>query len=137
MKWLEPDERWELFSIKSFEDFINSYVVIGKFHNQVPEDIVNAFETVSYLMVHSYYHYPMMDEAMTKALLIMEMGVKIKAKQSGIDLETVLNKKGKRNAKILKDLIDEVCEVNGLNFLKKDFDRVRDLRNSKMHPEQY
>lgn len=137
MKWLEPDVRWELFGMKSLEDFINSYVVVGKFHDQVPEDIVTAFETVSYLMVHSYYHYPMMDEAMTKALLIMEMAVKIKAKQSSIDLETAPNKKGKRNTKILKDLIDEVCEVNGLDFLKPDFDRVRDLRNSKMHPYRH
>lgn len=137
MKWLEPDERWELFSIKTLEDFIDNYVVTGKFHNQVPDDIVTAFETVSYLMVHSYHHWPMMDEAMTKALLIMEMGVKIKAKQSGIDLETVLNKKGKRNTKILKDLIDEVCEVNGLDFLRKDFDRVRTIRNTRMHPERH
>jgi hypothetical protein len=137
MKWLEPDMRWEIFGMKSLEDFINSYVVTAKFHDQVPEDIVTAFETVSYLMVHSYYHYPMMDEAMTKALLIMEMAVKIKAKQSSIDLETAPNKKGNTFQKKLVDLINEVCEVNGLDFLKPDFDRARGLRNSKMHPDQH
>lgn len=81
MKWFEADTRWELFNMKSREDFINNYVVTGKFHNAVPKDIVTAFETVSYLMAHSYYHWPMMDEAMTKALLVMEMAVKIKAKK--------------------------------------------------------
>jgi hypothetical protein len=137
MKWFETDLRWEIFGIKSLEDFINTYVVTSKFHAQVPHDIVTAFETVSYLMVHSYYHYPMMDEAMTKALLIMEMAVKIKAKQSSIDLETASNKKGKNFQKKLVALIDEVCEVNGLDFLKPDFGRARELRNSKMHPDRH
>lgn len=137
MKWFEPDTRWELFNINSQEDFIDNYVVTGKFHEQVPEDIVTAFETVSYLMVHSYYHWPMMDEAMTKALLVMEMAVKLKAKQGNIDLETVPNKKGKKTSKILKKLIDEVCEVNNLIFLIRDFDRVRTIRNSRMHPDRH
>lgn len=136
MKWLEPDERWEIFSVKSLEDFIDSYVVTAKFHDQVPEDIVTAFETVSYLMVHSYYHWPMMDEAMTKALLVMEMAVKLKAKQDNIDLEVLPNKKGKKIKKTLINLIDEVCEVNHLDFLKLDFDRARNLRNIIMHPEK-
>lgn len=137
MKWLEPDTRWELFNMKSQEDFIDNYVVTGKFHDQVPKDIVTAFETVSYLMVHSYYHWPMMDEAINKALLVMEMAVKIKAKQGNIDLETVPNKKGKRLQKKLVLLIDEVCEINEIDFLTSDFDRARNLRNSRMHPERH
>lgn len=137
MKWLQPDTRWELFSMKSHEDFVNNYVVIGKFHDQVPEDIVTAFETVSYLMVHSYYHWPMMDEAMTKALLVMEMAVKLKAKQENIALETRPNKNGKTFQKKLVTLINEVCEMNNLDFLKSDFDRVRTIRNSRMHPERH
>jgi hypothetical protein len=137
MKWFKPDTRWELFSIKSRQDFMDNYVVTGKFHDQVPEDIVTAFETVSYLMVHSYYHWPMMDEAITKALLVMEMAVKIKAKQSSIELETLPTKKGKRLQKKLVLLIDEVCEINEIDFLKSDFDRVRTIRNSRMHPENH
>jgi hypothetical protein len=137
MKWFEPDTRWELFRMKSREDFIDNYVVTGKFHDQVPEDIVTAFETVSHLMVYSYYHWPMMDEAMTKALLVMEMALKLKAKQGNIDLETVPNKKGKTFQKKLAILIDEVCKVNHLDFLKPDFDRFRTIRNSRMHPERH
>lgn len=137
MKWFEADTRWELFNMKSREDFINNYVVTGKFHNAVPKDIVTAFETVSYLMAHSYYHWPMMDEAMTKALLVMEMAVKIKAKKDNIALETPPNKSGKTFQKKLVTLIDEVCDVNHLDFLKLDFNRARNLRNSRMHPEQH
>jgi hypothetical protein len=137
MKWFEADTRWELCNIKSLEDFIDNYVVAGKFHDQVPVDIVTAFETVSYLMAHSYYHWPMMDEAMTKALLVMEMAVKLKAKQGNIDLETLPNKKRKTFQKKLANLIDEVCEVNGLDFLKPDFERFRTIRNSRMHPERH
>lgn len=137
MKWFESDTRWELFGMKSLEDFIDNYVVTGKFHNQVPDDIVTAFETVSYLMAHSYYHWPMMDEAMSKVLLVMEMAVKLKAKQDNIALETPLNKRGKKIKKTLINLIDEVCKANGLDFLKSDFDRARNLRNTKMHPDQH
>lgn len=137
MKWFKPDERWELFGMKSLEDFIDSYVVIGKFHEQVPKDIVTAFETVSYLMAHSFYHWPMMDEAMTKALLVMEMAVKLKAKKDNISLETPPNKSGKTFQKKLVLLIDEVCEINEIDFLKFDFDRVRTIRNSRMHPENH
>jgi hypothetical protein len=137
MKWFEPDTRWELFSMKSLEDFIDNYVVTDKFHNQVPDDIVTAFKTVSYLMAHSYYHWPMMDEAMTKALLVMEMAVKLKAKQDNIALEIPPNKNGKPFQKKLVNLINEVCEVSSLDFLKPDFDRVRSIRNSRMHPDKH
>jgi hypothetical protein len=135
-KWHEPDTRWGL-TVKTQEVFEAKYVVTGKFHDQVPDDIVSAFETVSYLMAHSYYHWPMMDEAMTKALLVMEMALKLKAKQGNIDLETVPNKKGKTFQKKLAILIDEVCKVNHLDFLKPDFDRFRTIRNSRMHPERH
>lgn len=136
MKWHEPDTRWEL-TVKTQEAFEAKYVVTGKFHDKVPKDIVTAFETVSYLMAYSYYHWPMMDEAMTKALLVMEIAVKLKAKQENIALETQSNKKGKSFQKKLVDLINEVCGLNNIDFLKPDFDRVRTIRNTRMHPERH
>lgn len=132
MKWFEADERWGLYGIKSKEDFVNKFVVIGKFHTKVPKDIVTAFETVSYMLASSYYHWPLQDEALSKALLVMEMVVKLKAKELEIDLQ---NKK-KQNKRLV-DLIDEVCQVGNLQFLKPDFDRARRLRNSKMHPNSH
>jgi hypothetical protein len=136
MKWYEPDERWATFSIESREQFVEKYVVVGKFHDLVPEDVVTSFETVTYLMANSYYHWPMQDEAMSKALLIMEMAVKFKAKELNIELDRVF-KNGKKQNKKLIDLIDEVCTIGQLDFLKPDFDRARALRNSKMHPDRH
>lgn len=135
MDWYEPDTRWDLYAT-SREDFVTKYVVEGKFHNNVPQDIVDSFETVTYLLAHSYYHWPMIDEAMSKVLLILEMTIKLKANQLDIPLE----KKTKNNRTIKKrlvDIIDAVFKKEDLQFLKADFDRARNLRNIKMHPERH
>ncbi|WP_289044080.1 hypothetical protein [uncultured Olleya sp.] len=134
MDWYEPDTRWNLYTT-SREDFVNKFVVEGKFHNNVPQDIVNSFKTATYLLAHSYYHWPMIDEAMSKVLLILEMTIKLKAKQLDIPLE----KKTKNNRTIKKrlvDIIDAVFKKEDLQFLKADFNRARNLRNIKMHPER-
>ncbi|WP_339873481.1 hypothetical protein [Olleya marilimosa] len=136
MDWYEPDTRWNLYA-KSREDFVNKFVVEGKFHNNVPEDIVKSFETVTYLLAHSYYHWPMFDEAMSKATLIMELVIKFKAKALNISLELPPNKKGVIYKKRLVDVIDEVFEIKYLKFLYVEFDRARNLRNIKMHPEKH
>ena len=135
--WFEPDATWEIVGIPNRKDYVKKFVVEGKFHKNVPEDIVKAFTIVTYLMAHSYYHYPMYDEAMSKALLVMEMAVKIKAKELGIALKLPPNKNGVEYDKRLEKLIDEVCLTNHLSFLKPDFDRARFFRNHKVHPEQY
>jgi hypothetical protein len=136
MQWYEPEDIWDIYGISSREEFVDRYVVEGKFHNAVPEDIAKSFVTVSYLLAHSYYHWPMFDEAMSKLLLILEMTIKIKAKQLGISLE----KKGK-NSRVYKrrlvEIIDDVFKNEELKFLKPDFDRARNLRNAKMHPEKH
>lgn len=128
MQWYEPDTRWDLYA-KSREEFVDRFVVEGKFHKNVPEDIVTDFQTVSYLMAHSYYHWPMFDEAMSKLLLIMEMAIKLKAKALGIP-----TKNGKRDKRLV-NIIDDVFENDFLKFLKPDFDRARNFRNIKMHPD--
>lgn len=130
-----PDSRWELY-VKSKEEFIENYVLIGRFHKEVPEDVVNAFETVTHLLAHSYYHWPMLDEATSKGLLIVEMAIKLKAKQLNIDLN-LIDKRGKSQQKRLVDLINEIFSLPYLSFLKPDFERARKLRNYKMHPDQH
>ena len=137
MKWFEADERWDLYGIKSREDFVEKFVVEGKFHNQVPADIVSAFETVSYLLANSYSHWELQDEALNKALLIMEMAVKLKAKELNIDLKFLPNKKGHVFEKKLSTIIDEICSKSDLSFLKPDFDRARNLRNHVVHPDRH
>ncbi|GGG15506.1 hypothetical protein GCM10011344_15090 [Dokdonia pacifica] len=136
MGYYESDETWNALGIKTKEEFVEKYVVVGKFHDNVPDDIVKSYITISYIMAHSYFHYPMYDEAMSKALLVMEMAVKLKAKQLSIDVKLPPNKKGVVRDKNLSTLIDEMCAIDELSFLKSDFDRARNIRNMKMHPDQ-
>ena len=138
MKWFEADTIWDsLYKITTKEDFVEKFVVETKFHSKVPKDIVDAFETVSYLLANSYYHYNLLDVALSKMLLIIEMAVKLKAKELNITLKLPPNKQGKTIDKKLFKLIDEVCKEAKLEFLIPDFDRARNLRNSFMHPEGY
>ncbi|MFC4633347.1 hypothetical protein ACFO3O_05480 [Dokdonia ponticola] len=137
MDWYEPENIWDIYGIKSRDEFVARYVVEGKFHKNVPEDIEKSFVTVSYLLAHSYYHWPMFDEALRKSLLIMEMAVKLKTKELNIDLKLPPNKKGVVFDKKLWKLIEEICQNNELSFLQPDFDRARDIRNNRMHPDRH
>lgn len=137
MNWYEPVNIWDIYGINSREEFVSRYVVEGKFHKNVPEDIAKSFVTVSYLLAHSYYHLPMFDEAFSKALLIMEMAIKLKAKQLNIPIKQSPNKKGLTLDKKLWTIIDEICKKDELIFLKPDFDRARHIRNNKMHPDRH
>ncbi|TKD66536.1 hypothetical protein [Flavobacterium sp. ASW18X] len=137
MEWYQPDDRWEIWGINSKETFVEKFVVPGKFHDKVPKDVVDAFKTVTYLMAHAYFYYPIYDEAMSKALLIMEMAVKLKAKDLGISLKKPANKKGVVYDKKLFKIIEEVCEHPHLVFLKPEFDRAKKIRNRKMHPKSH
>lgn len=133
--WYLYDRRWDWFA-KDRDDFEAKFVVEGKFHEGVPKDIVKSFETVSYLLAHSYYHWPMMDEAMTKLLLILEMVVKLKAQELEISLERK-TKSNKIITKRLIEIINDIFQDECLLFLKPDFDRARNLRNMKMHPDKH
>ncbi len=137
MDYYEPDIILENFGIKTREEFIEGFVVPGKFHKDVPADVVKSFETVTHLLAYSYHFYPLLDEALGKSLLIMEMAIKLKATQLGITLKNPENKKGISYEKNFANLIEEVCSVSYLSFLKPDFERARGLRNHKMHPDRH
>ncbi|TDS13540.1 hypothetical protein DFQ03_2833 [Maribacter caenipelagi] len=137
MKWYQPDKRWEIWGITTKEEFVDKYVVPGKFHDKVPKDVIEAFETVTYLMAHAYYHYEMLDVAVEKALLIMELALKLKAHQLKIPLKQKPNKKEVVYDKSLNTLIREVCKQKELSFLEPELNRARQWRNTKMHPKKH
>ena len=59
MEYFEPDSRWEaLYQVTSKEEYADKFVVKGKFHNAVPADIQDAWQTVEYILAHAYYHWP-------------------------------------------------------------------------------
>ena len=136
MEYFEPDSRWEaLYQVTSAAEYVEKFVVKGKFHSSVPTDIQDAWLTVEYLLAHAYYHWPMYDEGFKKALLIIEMAVKIKAKELGVNLKTKPNKEGKVFDKKLSQIIKEVFNQEHNKFLKKDIDRARNIRNFLVHPD--
>jgi hypothetical protein len=47
------DPRWEPHKIATKEEYEQKVVIKGCFHECVPDDVVNAFETVEYLMAHA------------------------------------------------------------------------------------
>jgi hypothetical protein len=133
MEYHIRDERWELFELRSFEAYCDAAVVKGLFHPCVPEDIKEAFTIAEYIMAHSYYHYPLYHEALSKVLRIIEMAVKIRCNQLDIPLE-IINSEKRKN---LKRLMDELIAAEPAKKLKQQFEVARSLRNSLMHPDRH
>ena len=120
-----PDDRWEFFGIDSIEDYVHKNLIEGNFHDDVPEDIVKSFETVTQLTAQAFYYYPLYDEALNKALRIVELAVKIKAEEL---------KLGKGN---LFKTINEICKRPNFEHLNDLFHRAREIRNIHMHPKKH
>jgi hypothetical protein len=135
--YYKSDSFWEVYNINSKEEFYKKINLTPKFHLGVPEDIVNEFKTVQYLIVLSYHHAGFLDEAVTKALVAIEIAIKLKAKELQISLEYQTKKKSKPRSKELFKLINEVLTKTDLLFLKPDFDRARSIRNSRVHKESH
>jgi hypothetical protein len=98
MTFLQPDDTWNYFSIASETDFTSKYFLEGKFHSQVPEEIVEDYAVVERLLYYSYYYYPLLDEAFAKSTRIFEASVTLKLEKLGMKKEGFesLNSKLKR-----------------------------------------
>jgi hypothetical protein len=125
MEYFKPDDTWEVFGIKSKEEYLEKNVIPGNFHPLVPEDVIKSFKTVTHLTAQAYYYYPIYDEALNKCLRIFELAIKLKAKQLGLKKDS------------LNNLINKLCQVQHLEHLKKTLHRARTIRNMQMHPENH
>ena len=67
----------------------------------------------------------------------MELAIKLKAQELEIELKRKPNKRNEVYDKTLNELIREVCKHKELTFLKPEFDRARQWRNTKMHPKKH
>lgn len=123
--YYEPDDRWEMFGITNKEEFEQKYIVKGYFHEGVPKDVKDAFITVEYLMASAYYFWFLYDEAFNKALRLLEMAIKQKAKFKGIPL----------NNKSFDLLINEICSESYNEQLKNSLHRARKIRNKQVHAD--
>ena len=124
MEYYVADPTWEVFGIKSREDYLEKNVIPGNFHSNVPEDIIKSFKTVTQLTAQAYYYYPLHDEALNKALRIFELAIKLKAKKLDLKKES------------LNNLINKLCNIQNLEHLKDTLHRARKIRNIHMHPKE-
>ncbi len=125
INYLEPDEIWKIFRVKSESDFRDRYLLKGKFHPLVPEKIINDYKIVERLTYYSYFDYSLLDEAFSKSTRIFEASITLKLEMSGLKKEGFesLDSKIKR----LKDL----CS----NDLFEQWRLAKKLRNVFAHRE--
>ncbi len=84
INYLEPDEIWKIFRVKSESDFRDRDLLKGKFHPLVPEKIINDYKIVERLTYYSYFDYSLLDEAFSKSTLIFEASITLKLEMSGL-----------------------------------------------------
>ncbi|GET35238.1 hypothetical protein PbJCM13498_41010 [Prolixibacter bellariivorans] len=125
-KFSQPDETWAIWDIKSHEDFLSRFMVKGRFHKNVPEEISKEYEIVERLIYYSFYCYPLIDEAFSKATRLFEAGVKIRLNQLAITCN------GKYES--LKSKLEKLGKHTSVDFYK-EWDKAREVRNIFAHPE--
>jgi hypothetical protein len=125
--WYEADSTWEPWA-KDREQYAKAFVVEGRFHSGVHEDVVKDFRIATHIMASAWYHYPMYDEALRKLLGTIEMAIKLRAKELGIRVT-------KRTR--LQELIDKLFPVDKGEQFNAQLHRLRDIRNRYAHPEHY
>jgi len=135
MEYHEPDHTWTIWC-DSYESFVETFVVKGRFHPLVPEAVVNSYKVVEYIMAHSYYFYPMYDEAMLRLMGIFEMAVKNRCTELKIPLKG-LNDKIVLKEKTLGELIKDLHKKEQGKQLYAQLDWLRRVRNLLSHPENY
>lgn len=128
-KWFEFDSAWESLSVSSLEIFYDKFFIKGKFHSNVPQRIIDEYETVEYLMFFAYNHIELYNEAFNKCMRLLEVVVKLKAKELQINLKFVNGRE-----KNLNLLIKEICSTQNYSSLQVELDWFRKLRNMEMHP---
>lgn len=123
MNYLQPDDIWNYLGIASETDFINKYVLKGRFHGLVPEEIVEDYKVVERLLYFSYYYYPLLDEAFAKSTRIFEASVSLKLEKLG------MMKKGfeSLNSKLKR------LEKHSSKDLSAQWQSAREMRNMFAH----
>jgi len=126
-KFLEPDSRWILWECHSHKEYLDRFFIKGKFHPDVPEAVRSSYEIVERLIAYSYFHYPMIEEVISKMTRIFEMAVKIKAKSLGINCN-----------KGLSDCLNKLKSHEEIEpTMSKMWFGLKEIRNYYAHPESH
>lgn len=139
MPYHTPDPRWAIFNAPDFESYAKVFVVEGRFHKDVPEDVVKSYAVAEHIMAHAYYYYPMYEEALVKLLRTLEMAVKMRCEQIGIATTFTVKKKEDKPEEIkpkdLSVLIDQLAKKEPSKSVTDTLHGLRKLRNTFMHPK--
>lgn len=115
MNYLQPDNIWKSFGVTSDTDFIDKFVLKGKFHCLVPKKIVEDYKLVERLLFYSYFHYPLLDEAFSKSTRIFEASVTLKLEIVGLNrkegFESLHSKLNRLEKQCSKDLYQQWLEA--------------------------
>lgn len=140
MPYHTPDLRWAIFNKPDFESYAKVFVVEGRFHQDVPEDVVKSYAVAEHIMAHAYYYYPMYEEALVKLLRTLEMAVKMRCEQIGIAITFAVKKKEDKPEEIkpkdLSVLIDQLAKKEPSKSVADTLHGLRKLRNTFMHPQE-
>jgi hypothetical protein len=124
-KYLIPDQRWNIWGIKSRDDFDEKVVTYGKFIEKVPEKIINDYSVVERLLWYSYYYYPLFDEALSKATRIFESAISQRIYDLELDKQNKIKNLSQKIKKLKPFVTDEV-------YL--EWEKAREVRNLFAHP---
>ena len=125
-KYHEPDSIWTIWNIRSYNEYMSKFMVRGKFHDQVPKEIIKEYEQVERLLCYSYYCYPLIDEAFSKVTRIFESAVNLKLKEHRIENKSGYDSLNEKLKKIEKFTSPEIY-----NF----WNHARKVRNIFAHPK--
>ncbi|HRJ31371.1 MAG TPA: hypothetical protein PLV21_02265 [Cyclobacteriaceae bacterium] len=128
---LKRDKRWEIFyGDISIEDFVEKKLPRFYFKDGVNQEIKDSFEIVYKILTHAYFEYAFLDVAVTKALHILEMGLKIRYRELNNGNEWDEKKPLKALLNWFRDR--HYFESNNPDFLN----HVREIRNHLSHPNR-
>lgn len=126
MNYFQPDNIWKSFGVKSDTDFIEKFVLKGKFHCLVPEKIIEDYKLVERLLFYSYFHYPLLDEAFSKSTRIFEASVTLKLEIVGLK-----KKEGFESLHSKLNRLEKQCSKD----LHQQWLEAKEWRNSFAHRE--
>jgi hypothetical protein len=126
---LKRDKRWEIFyGDISIEDFVEKKLPRFYFKDEVDQEIKDSFKIVFKILTHAYFEYAFLDVAVTKALHILELGLKIRYRELNNGNEW-------DEKKPLKSLLNWFHERHYFESNNPDFlNHVREMRNLLSHP---
>lgn len=127
MDFYKKDPTWKVFEVDNRQEFVDRIVPDIIFKEQVSEHIIKEWNTIHHLIALSYYKYQLMDVALDKALMSMEMASKIRFKEIHPG-----GWKGK-----FGPLLNKLHDMNMFDASKEQLNHIRKLRNHSVHPDRH